>query len=117
MKFISTHFVKNQALQAAEMNEVELSSAELETVCGGGSCPGSNGFSYAGNPYPSVGSSCDGNLCQNTGYPCAGNSYQGAGNSYQGAGYNYGGFPNTAYASGCNQSAPCMIPPSACSSY
>ena len=102
MKFDSVRFVKDQALQCEEMVEIELSSAELETICGGGSCPGSNGFSYNGNPY------------QGYGYNYGGSSCQGYGSNYGGS-PNYGGYPNYGYGSGCNQAPPCMVPPNSCS--
>ena len=95
MKFKSARFAKDQDLQREEMGEIELSSAELESVCGGGSCPESNGFPYDGSSYQGVGNSYDGS------------SYQGVGNSY-------GGFPDNGYAGGYNQLPPCIVPPPPC---
>jgi hypothetical protein len=123
MKFNSKRFVQEQAFQAEQIGEIELSSAELASV-GGGTCPGSNGFSYGVDSYS-----------QGYGYNYGGNSYpQGYGynsgtspchhrHGYnsgtspcdQGYGYNSGGDSGQGY--GCNQSTPCMTLslPSACS--
>ena len=72
---------------------IELSSVELEMVCGGGSCPGSNGLPFGDNSYP-------------------GANYNYGGNPYQGAGYNYGGTPDNGY--GFSQLPPCQVPPPPC---
>ncbi len=97
MKLDITHFVK---AQVEETGEVELSLAELETVCGGGSYPESDGFPYGGFPYQE---GCSSNY--GSGF------YQG------GFGFNYGsGFPY-GYEDGSNQWPPCQIPPSSCQNY
>ncbi|MBA2677627.1 MAG: hypothetical protein H0U76_04415 [Ktedonobacteraceae bacterium] len=110
MKLDMTHFFSDRAdsqdLQSEATGEMELSSADLEIVCGGGSCPGRNGL-YGGNPY------------QGAGYNYGGNPYQGAGynyggNPYQGAGYNYGGFQGNGYGNAFDQLPPCMTPPPPC---
>ncbi len=50
MKFNSKRLVKEQASQAEQISEIELSSAELATV-GGGACPGNNGSPYGVDSY------------------------------------------------------------------
>ncbi len=95
MKLDSARFAKDQALQSEEMGEIELSSVELETVYGGGNCPGSNGFPYGSNPYQ-------------------GPNYNYGGNPYQSSGYNYSDTPGNGYGNGYNQFPPCMTPQPPC---
>ena len=107
MKLDIARFAKDQALQSEEMGEIELSSVELETVYGGGNCPGSNGFPYGSNSY------------QGPNYNYGGNPYQGpnynyGGNPYQNSGYNYSDTPGNGYGNGYNQFPPCMIPQPPC---
>jgi hypothetical protein len=124
MKFNRKHFVKEQAFQAEQIGEIELSAAELASVAGGGACPESNGFPYGVDP-----------CSQGYGYNYGGNSYpQGYGYNYgisschhrhrynyasspyaQGYGYNSGGYAGQGYS--CYQSTSTMILslPSACS--
>jgi hypothetical protein len=82
MKLDITRFVKKQV---EETGEIELSSTELETICGG--CgPESNGFPYQGGP-----------------------DYYGGGFPYQqGFGPNYGGgFPyQQGFGSNCGGGFP-----------
>jgi hypothetical protein len=97
MKFDSARFAKNQMLQPEEMGVIELSLAELETVYGGGNCPGSNGFPYGGNPLQ-------------------GPDYNYGWNPSQGPGYSYGGSPDNGYGNGngFSQLPPSQVPPPPC---
>lgn len=99
MKLDITRFVK---AQIEETGEIELSSTELETVCGG--CdPESNGFPYQGGFGSNYGGGYQGGFGFNYG-----GGYQGGFGSNYGGGFPYG------YGDGSSQLPPCQIPPSSC---
>jgi hypothetical protein len=97
MKLDITRFVKKQV---EETGEIELSSTELEAICGG--CgPESNGFPYSGFPYQGGPDYNGGGFPYQQGF----GSNCGGGFPYQqGFGSNYGGgFPYGDGEGSCQQ--------------
>jgi|SRR5450755_733980 len=104
MKLDMTRFLKDQtdhqALQIEAVGEIELSSTELQAVCGGSYCPRSNDFFSGRSFYRGGGYDYDG--------------FRGSGRSfYQGGGYDYDGFLDRGYGNGFDQ-RPCQVPQPPC---